>query len=80
MVLEPGYEQDFYDFSYGFRRGYSAHQAIEYMFKEVSFKKMYHIWPLGPHQPGAKPIMSVPYSQLHAVARTGRKGINISKY
>jgi hypothetical protein len=44
------------------------------------FKKMYHIWPLGPHQPGAKPIMSVPYSQLHAVSRTGRKGINITKF
>jgi len=42
-VLTPIYEEDFKDFSYGFRRGYSAHQAIEYMFKEVSFKKMYHI-------------------------------------
>jgi len=42
-VLTPLYEEDFKDFSYGFRRGYSAHQAIEYMFKEVSFKKTYHI-------------------------------------
>lgn len=42
-VLTPLYEEDFKDFSYGFRRGYSAHQAIDYMFKEVSFKKTYHI-------------------------------------
>ncbi len=29
MLLEPIYEQDFYDFSYGFRRGRSAHDALE---------------------------------------------------
>ena len=29
MVLEAVYEQDFYDFSYGFRRKRSAHQALE---------------------------------------------------
>ena len=29
MVLEAVYEQDFYDFSYGFRPGRSAHQALE---------------------------------------------------
>lgn len=28
MALEPVYEQDFLDFSYGFRPGRSAHQAI----------------------------------------------------
>jgi group II intron reverse transcriptase/maturase len=28
MLLEEIYEQDFYDFSYGFRRGRSPHQAI----------------------------------------------------
>ncbi len=28
MVLEPLYEQDFYPFSYGFRPGRSAHQAL----------------------------------------------------
>ena len=28
MVLEPLYEQDFYDFSYGFRPGRSAHDAL----------------------------------------------------
>ncbi len=28
MLLEAVYEQDFYDFSYGFRRGRSAHNAI----------------------------------------------------
>ncbi len=29
MVLEAIYEQDFYSFSYGFRPGKSAHQALE---------------------------------------------------
>lgn len=29
MLLEPLYEQDFYDFSYGFRPGRSAHDALE---------------------------------------------------
>jgi retron-type reverse transcriptase len=29
MVLEPIYEQDFEDCSYGFRPGRSAHQALE---------------------------------------------------
>lgn len=28
MLLEPIYEQDFYAFSYGFRRAHSAHQAL----------------------------------------------------
>ncbi len=42
-VLTPIYEEDFKGFSYGFRRGRSAHQAIEYMFKAVSFNGLYHI-------------------------------------
>jgi len=42
-VLNPIYEEDFKDFSYGFRTGYSAHQAIDYLFKEVSFKNLYYI-------------------------------------
>jgi RNA-directed DNA polymerase len=29
MLLEPIYEQEFYDFSYGFRLGRSAHQALD---------------------------------------------------
>lgn len=29
MLLEPLFEQDFYDLSYGFRRGRSAHDALE---------------------------------------------------
>lgn len=33
MVLEPVYEQDFMDCSYGFRRGRSAHQALEALWK-----------------------------------------------
>jgi retron-type reverse transcriptase len=28
LALEPIYEQEFYDFSYGFRLGKSAHQAL----------------------------------------------------
>lgn len=28
MLLEPIYEQEFYDFSHGFRTGHSAHQAL----------------------------------------------------
>ena len=42
-VLEPIYEVDFKDFSYGFRPKRSCHQAIEYMFKEVSFKGKHYI-------------------------------------
>jgi group II intron reverse transcriptase/maturase len=42
-VLEPIYEEDFKPFSYGFRSGRSPHQAIEYMFREVSFGKMHYI-------------------------------------
>jgi RNA-directed DNA polymerase len=37
-VLTPVYEQIFYDGSYGFRGGKSQHQALEELFKEVSFK------------------------------------------
>lgn len=33
MVLEPIYEQSFHDFSYGFRPGRSAHQALEALWK-----------------------------------------------
>jgi len=39
MVLEPIYEEEFKNFSYGFRKGHSQHQAIDYLFKEVSFGK-----------------------------------------
>lgn len=42
-VLTPIYEEDFRSFSYGFRTGRSCHQAIEYMFKEVSFKGLHYI-------------------------------------
>jgi RNA-directed DNA polymerase len=42
-VMEPIYELDFKDFSYGFRPGRSAHQALEYLFKEVSFNRMRYI-------------------------------------
>ena len=42
-VLNPIYENDFKNFSYGFRKRHSAHQAIEFMFKEVSFKNLHNI-------------------------------------
>lgn len=42
-VLTPIYEEDFKDFSFGFRRGYSAHKAIDFMFKEVSFKGLHYV-------------------------------------
>lgn len=42
-VLEPIYEEIFKDFSYGFRKNRSCHQAIEYMFKQVSFGGMRYI-------------------------------------
>lgn len=37
-VLTPVYETMFYNTSYGFRPGKSQHQALENLFKEVSFK------------------------------------------
>jgi group II intron reverse transcriptase/maturase len=35
MLLEPIYEQDFHDGSYGFRPGRSAHQALETLWKQT---------------------------------------------
>jgi RNA-directed DNA polymerase len=35
MVLEPVYEQEFLDCSYGFRPGRGAHQALEALWKEL---------------------------------------------
>jgi RNA-directed DNA polymerase len=35
MVLTPIYEQIFCSFSYGFREGRSAHQALEYLWKQI---------------------------------------------
>jgi len=37
-VLTPIYEQVFHDTSYGFRPGRSQHQALDRLFKEVSFE------------------------------------------
>jgi group II intron reverse transcriptase/maturase len=34
MALEPIFEREFYDFSYGFRPGKSAHQALNQLWKE----------------------------------------------
>src|SRR5437660_3977999 len=35
LLLEPIYEQDFYDGSFGFRPGRSAHQALEALWKQT---------------------------------------------
>lgn len=35
MVLEPVYENEFYSFSYGFRPGKSAHDAVEALWKSL---------------------------------------------
>lgn len=37
-ILDPIYEKEFYSFSYGFQRGKSQHQALEHLFREVSFE------------------------------------------
>ncbi len=42
-VLTPIYEVDFKDFSFGFRTGRSAHQAVEYLFKEVRSKGLHYV-------------------------------------
>lgn len=42
-VLTPIYEEDFKDFSYGYRPKRSPHQAIERLFREVSFGGMHYI-------------------------------------
>ena len=34
MLLEPIYEQEFKEFSFGFRPGRSAHDALEYLWKQ----------------------------------------------
>ena len=38
MVLEPMYEEEFYDFSFGFRPGRSAHQALEYLWQQCRLR------------------------------------------
>jgi group II intron reverse transcriptase/maturase len=35
MLLEPIYELEFYEFSFGFRRGKSQHQGLEYLWKGI---------------------------------------------
>jgi len=42
-VLTPVYEQIFFDTSYGFRPGKSQHQALDKLFKGVSFGGKYYI-------------------------------------
>ncbi len=41
-VLTPTHELEFIRDPYGFRQGRSAHQALERLFEEVSFKGMHH--------------------------------------
>ena len=40
MVLEPIYEQQFHDFSYGFRPGKSQHMALDRLWREVVQKRV----------------------------------------
>lgn len=40
MILEPIYEPSFYDFSYGFRKGKSQHQALDYLWQEIMWKNI----------------------------------------
>ena len=40
MVLEPIYEQEFFDFSYGFRPGRSAHQALEALWQGLMNRRI----------------------------------------
>ena len=40
MVLEPIYELEFYGFSYGFRKGKSQHQALDYLWHEIMYKRV----------------------------------------
>ncbi|MDA1069150.1 MAG: reverse transcriptase domain-containing protein, partial [Verrucomicrobia bacterium] len=38
MLLEPIYEEEFHDFSFGFRPGKSPHQALQYIYNQSSQK------------------------------------------
>jgi group II intron reverse transcriptase/maturase len=40
QVLEPVFENDFFGFSYGFRPGRSAHDAVDYLWKEFRPKNI----------------------------------------
>ncbi len=40
LLLEPVYENEFYEFSYGFRRGKSAHQALAQIRSEIHQKRI----------------------------------------
>jgi group II intron reverse transcriptase/maturase len=42
-LIEPVYEKIFKDFSYGYRQGKTIHQALDYLFRQVSFGKMPYI-------------------------------------
>jgi group II intron reverse transcriptase/maturase len=43
MLLEEVYEQDFYDFSYGFRRGRSPHQALHELREQCRTRNVHWI-------------------------------------
>lgn len=42
-IMEAICEQDFYDFSYGFRRGKSCHQALKRIGEIINFKPINHV-------------------------------------
>lgn len=39
----------------------------------------YWVWPAGKHVKGSKPLFSVGYAELHAVNRSGRKGMELTR-
>lgn len=43
QLIEPVYENDFKNSSYGFRKGKTAHQALECLRRKVSFERMHYI-------------------------------------
>jgi RNA-directed DNA polymerase len=40
MILEPIYEQEFHEFSFGFRKGKSQHQALDYLWQGIMGKNI----------------------------------------
>jgi len=44
------------------------------------FKGKFYVWPAGKYIPGSTPLFSVNISELHTKKKTGKKGINITKY
>lgn len=43
MLLDPVYEQEFYEFSFGFRKGKSQHQALDYLWNQIMNNRIHWI-------------------------------------